>query len=130
MSVKSTKNTLDRLWGLVSAAEAGGEPDIQAIVASIHELRKLCGATGALYASREQAAARRKINVLFDEASRHLNDYHYEGKDVRHFREAATKAAAACQLREEADAAAAEAPAAPTDASYELLGNILIVGWW
>jgi hypothetical protein len=120
---------LDRLSGLVSRAEAGEEADLGAIVGTVQEIRQVVAPTGALHATRAQATKRQQIAALFSETSRHLNDYHYNGKDNRHLRDALTKVQAACSLEDAASAAPDEVKA-ENGASYEVLGSLLIVGFW
>jgi hypothetical protein len=127
VSVYRNRVLLDQLSDLI-AKVSGSEPaDLQAIADIAREIRDAIAPTGVVYATRAQAGVQRQIATLLNQTSQHLREYHHT-KDAGHLGELLRKMRAACSLAdsydETADAQMLQTP------EGELLGTILIVGWW
>ncbi len=117
--------TLAELERLISGVPEGEDVDLRPIADLIRSLREAIAPTGVVYATRRQAAAQRRLGALFTEATQRLRDFHYEKRRAL-LEPLVQQMVEACALADEArsDEESLRTP------EGELLGNILIVGWW
>jgi hypothetical protein len=122
MALTDTRAPIGELADLVRRAGDGGEADIAAI-------GKVLGQIRAGVATADSGQWRRE---LIEEADRALAGCSGSGDDARHLETMLDKVRAACAEDDGSpEPQPAQAAQSADDETYpEILGDILIVGWW
>jgi hypothetical protein len=118
---------LARMSAVVARAESGEAADVEAIVHLVRDLRSRLTRTSSLHVGRTQAALNRRITMLFAQANQLVREFHYDG-NVHHLTGLVARVREACDLSDRHDDSTDAEGHQPPES--ELLGNILIVGWW